>query len=61
VHECTPEHVWSMEGRCEGHWSADGNIIYCPITIVAYFELVPLGLTGHSIDSFNSTIPEDIL
>jgi len=34
-----PEHVWSMWKA--GHWSADCNIIYCPITIVAYFELLP--------------------
>jgi len=37
------EHVcnwWSVEDRCEGHWSADGNLVL-PYHNCSYFELVP--------------------
>jgi len=50
-----PQHVCKMTA---GPWKTGVKAIglqmtnlYCPITIVAYFEQFdPLGLTGHSID-----------
>jgi len=52
--------LWKTDVKAIGlQMGNDTATLYCPITIAAYFEQVPLhGLTDHSI---NSTIPEVIL